>query len=123
MCYNYNEGRCTMESINSELVRTAMTDIVEREKDADMFRQTLVKICNIPMTRAMRESLQEKGIDIRNGTLHDAMSAALVLQALSGNIGAYTTIRDTMGYKPVEQVKNDVQIKIEMPESARRLGE
>lgn len=112
-----------MESVNSELVRTAMTDIVEREKEADMFRQTLVKICNIPMTRAMRESLQEKGIDIRNGTLHDAMSAALVLQALSGNIGAYTTIRDTMGYKPVDQVKNDVQIKIEMPESARRLGE
>lgn len=112
-----------MESIDTELVRTTMTDIVDREKQADMFRQALVNICNIPMSLEMKQNLSNKGIHITNGTLHDAMSAALVLQAVSGNISAYTTIRDTMGFKPVEQVKNDVQIKIEMPESARRLGE
>ena len=112
-----------METVDTELVRTAMTDIVNREKEADMFRQTLVKICNIPMSRALQESLSDKGIHITNGTLHDAMSAALVLQAVSGNISAYTTIRDTMGYKPTEQAKNDVQINIEMPEAIRRLGE
>ena len=36
-----------METVDTELVRAAMTDIVEREKEADMFRQTLIKICNI----------------------------------------------------------------------------
>ena len=46
-----------METVDTDLVRTAMTDIVSREKEADMFRQTLVKICNIPMSRALQESL------------------------------------------------------------------
>jgi hypothetical protein len=51
------------------------------------------------------------------------MTASLVLQAMNGNIAAYTTIRDTLGYKPVEKVQNDISIEIKMPPAIKELGE
>ena len=71
----------------------------------------------------LEDYYNEKGVPLRGGTMQDAISASLLLQALAGNIAAYTTIRDTMGYKPAENVKNDVTIKIDMPDRVRELGE
>lgn len=112
-----------MEKLNSELVRASITDIANREQEADLFKSRLKTILATPMTLDMKKQYRERGVSITNGDLIDAINASLVLQALSGNIAAYTTIRDTMGYKPVEQVKNDVSIKIEMPKEVRELGE
>ena len=112
-----------MERLNAELVRKSMTDIVAREKESNVFQEKLHTLVNLPMDQVMRRSFSEKGIPISNGTLADAMSASLVLQAMNGNIAAYAMIRDTLGYKPVEKVQNDISIEIKMPDGVRELGE
>lgn len=112
-----------MESLQGELIRNSMKDIVAREKESNIFQEKLRNLVNLPMDQVMRRSFAEKGLPISNGTLADAMSASLVLQAMNGNIAAYTTIRDTLGYKPVEKVQNDVSIEIKMPKEVRELGE
>jgi len=112
-----------MERIEGELVRKSMTDIVAREKESNIFQEKLRQMVNTPMDQVMRRSFAEKGIPISNGTLADAMTASIVLQAMNGNIAAYTVIRDTLGYKPVEKVQNNVTVEIKMPEAVRELGE
>lgn len=112
-----------MERIQGELVRKSMTDIVAREKESNIFQEKLRQMVNTPMDQVMRRSFAEKGIPISNGTLADAMTASLVLQAMNGNIAAYTTIRDTLGYKPVERVQNNVTVEIKMPQAVKELGE
>lgn len=116
-----------MEHLEGELVRKSMTDIVAREvkkeKESNVFQDKLRQMVNIPMDQVMRRNLAEKGIPISNGTLADAMTASLVLQAMNGNIAAYQVIRDTLGYKPVEKVQNDISIEIKMPQAIRDLGE
>ena len=115
------------DTLQGELIRKSMTDIVaseiKKEKESNIFRDKLESLVNLPMDQVMRRHLSEKGIPISNGTLADAMSASLVLQAMNGNIAAYTTIRDTLGYKPVERVQNDVSIEIKMPKAVKELGE
>lgn len=107
----------------SEIVRASLTDIVERERSTNAFREKLKNLLDTPMTVMLEDYYNEKGVPIHGGTMQDAISASLLLQALAGNIAAYTTIRDTMGYKPAENVKNDVTIKIDMPDRVRELGE
>lgn len=116
-----------MKTVQAELVRKSMTDIVNRERqverDSNVFREKLETLVNIPMSQVMRKQYSDKGIPISNGTLMDAMSASMVLQAMNGNIAAYTVIRDTLGCKPVEKVQNNVSIEIKMPQEIRELGE
>lgn len=116
-----------MEHLEGELVRKSMTDIVAREvkqeKESNIFQEKLRQMVNTPMDQVLRRQYSEKGIPISNGTLADAMTASLVLQAINGNIAAYQVVRDTLGYKPVEKVQNDVNIEIKMPAAIRELGE
>lgn len=107
----------------SEIVRASLTDIVARERSTNEFREKLKNLLDMPMTVMLEDYYNEKGVPLRGGTMQDAISASLLLQALAGNIAAYTTIRDTMGYKPAENVKNDVTIKVDMPDRVRELGE
>jgi len=106
-----------------EIIRSSMNSLVKNEKNSDMFKRKLGAILKIPMSQDMKQKLSRSGIPVRNGDLADAMTGAMVLQALTGNIAAYTTIRDTMGYKPVENVRNDVVVRIDMSPRARELGE
>ena len=119
--------RMNENTIQGELIRKSMTDIVarevKREKESNIFQDKLRTMVNTPMDQVMRRHFAEKGIPISNGTLADAMTASLVLQAMNGNIAAYTTIRDTLGYKPVEKVQNDISIEIKMPQAVKELGE
>lgn len=110
--------------IRNELaVRSSMNNLIQREKEHNVFKKKLEDILKTPMSTAMKESYSQKGIHLSNGSLSDAISASLVLQAMAGNINAYAMIRDTMGYKPIEQVKNDVVVRIDMSPKARELGE
>lgn len=105
------------------LVRSSMNNLVEREKESNLFRQKMQNVLMTPMSAELRDRYAKMGIATPNGDLADAITAAMVLQALAGNIAAYTTIRDTMGYKPVEQTRNDVIVRIDMSSHARELGE
>lgn len=112
-----------MSKKNDDLVRAEFMNIVKGEQDADLFKRKLQEIVRIPMPLSVKKKLSEQGVSIQNGTLMDVMSASLVLQAMNGNIAAYTIIRDTMGYKPVDQVKNDVNIEVKLAPGIRELGE
>ena len=64
--------------------------------------------------RKARKTLKEELLELLAVKIKDgkgkeiqtqvAMSAALIKQALSGNVRAYETIRDTIGEKPIENV-------------------
>lgn len=59
--------------------------------------------------KALREALQELlvldyDIDGQKLSGSDAMSVALIKQALAGNVKAFEVIRDTLGEKPVERL-------------------
>lgn len=106
-----------------ELVRSSMRNLIQREKESNLFKKKMQTILKTPMSMSMRNHYSKAGIHLSNGDLTDAITASLILQAMQGNINAYAMIRDTMGYKPVEQVKNDVVVRIDMSQKARELGE
>lgn len=109
---------------NQEIaVRSSMNNLIKREKEYNIFKKKLQDILKVPMSCEMKNTYSQKGIHLSNGTLSDAISASLILQAMGGNVQAYAMIRDTMGYKPVEQVRNDVVVRIDMSPKARELGE
>lgn len=66
--------------------------------------------------REMLDYLLEKEINNKQGekvNTQEAITLALLKQALNGNVKAYEVIRDTIGEKPTEQHKviiNPVQI-------------
>jgi hypothetical protein len=109
-----------------ELVRSSMRNLIQKEKESNMFRKKLQTTLKIPMSMDMKQRYSQAGIHMGNGDLSDAITASLVLTALGGGpagISAYAMIRDTMGYKPIEQVKNDVIVRIDMSPKAKELGE
>lgn len=108
---------------NAELVTQSVNELIQAKKQTNIFKEKLSNILSIPASKDMLKNLSDNGITLNNANLADAMSASIVIQALTGNIAAYTTIRDTMGYKPIDQVKNDVVVHIEMASGARELGE
>lgn len=104
-------------------LRSSMNTVVAQEKEHNLFKTKLQEILTAPMSAEMRRQLSEKGLHVQNGDIADVVNAALVFQAMNGNVAAYTTLRDTMGFKPIEQVKSDVVIRIDMNPRARELGE
>lgn len=108
---------------NTKLVTQTLNEMMQDKKQTNIFKEKLTNILSIPAPRGFIDKLESEGITLNNANLADCMSASLVIQALSGNIAAYTTIRDTMGYKPIDQVKNDVIVRIDMSPEAKELGE
>ena len=104
-------------------LRSSMNTIVAQEREHNLFKTKLQKILTAPMSAEMKRQLSEKGLHFVNGDIADVVNAALVFQAMQGNVAAFTTIRDTMGFKPVDQVRNDVVIKIDMNPRAKELGD
>ena len=61
--------------------------------------------------RAQRKTLREELIalletKIEDKTIQEKISFSLIQEAISGNIKAFETIRDTIGEKPIEQIQN-----------------
>ena len=55
------------------------------------------------------EKVRDKSTGKKVGT-RQAISAAMIKQALSGNTKAYEIIRDTIGEKPVEKVEQKIDV-------------
>ena len=109
--------------VQAELVRREAKRLVKREQETNEFKEKLQDVLRIPLDSLLKKRYKEQGVPLPNGTLADAVTASIVIQAMSGNVGAYTTIRDTLGYKPVDKVQNDVQIKVDMAPAVKELGE
>lgn len=108
---------------NEIAIRSSVNNLIAREKEHNLFKKKLQELLTAPMSLEMERYYSEKGLHFANADMADAINASLVLQAMNGNVNAFTVIRDTLGYKPVEQVKNDVVIRIDMNPRARELGE
>lgn len=61
------------------------------------FREGLLLLLNEP--------LKDKAGNVTDNTTQDAIIAALVKRAANGDTRAFETIRDTIGEKPVQDVK------------------
>ena len=109
--------------VQAELVRREAKRLVKREQETNEFKEKLQDVLRIPLDSLLKKRYKEQGVPLPNGTLADAVTASIVIQAMSGNVGAYTTIRDTLGYKPADKVQNDVQIKVDMAPAVKELGE
>ena len=109
--------------VQAELVRREAKRLVKREQETNEFKEKLQDVLKIPLDSLLKKRYREQGVPLPNGTLADAVTASIVIQAMSGNVGAYTTIRDTLGYKPADKVQNDVQIKVDMAPAVKELGE
>lgn len=108
-----------------DLVPPIVKELAKHEKEASLFKDKLKEILNIPLPLNMIQTYEEHGISLSSvdARILDGMTAAITIKALQGDIGAYTTIRDTMGYKPVDKVQSDMVVRIEMSNQARELGE
>lgn len=111
------------EFVQAELVRKEAKKLVKREQETNEFKEKLQNVLKIPLDSLLKKRYQDQGVPLPNGTLADAVTASIVIQAMSGNVSAYTTIRDTLGYKPADKVQNDVQIKVDMAPAVKELGE
>lgn len=61
--------------------------------------------------RAQRKTLREELLalletKVEDKTIQEKISFSLIQEALSGNVKAFETIRDTIGEKPIEQIQN-----------------
>ena len=108
----------TFDNVKPELIAQ-----LEHEKKDDIFKRKLRQVLNLPIPTQVTENFEKYGLNLKEGDLADAMSMSMVLQAVNGNTTAYTIIRDTMGCKPIDNIKSDVKISIEMSQQARELGE
>lgn len=111
---------------NTEVVRASLASLATKEQEVmrkNKFDSSLTSILKQPMSRALQDKYSKAGLHIANGTIYDAISASLILQAMNGNINAYAMIRDTTGHKPVDRVQSDIVVRIDMGERARELGE
>ena len=87
------------------------------------FRNKLEQIMQLKVSPEMIANFHDKGLDLKNPNIADAVSASLVVQALCGNIAAFTTIRDTVGQKPVDKIENNTTIQVVLSDEVKRLGE
>lgn len=77
---------------NSEVARAAQQKSVASRKK----RKTLAELMKIALTLPNAETGEENGVAITN---------AMIMKAISGDVNAYQTIRDTIGEKPVDVQK------------------
>lgn len=61
--------------------------------------------------RAQRKTLRDELLTlletkVEDKTIQEKISFSLIQEALNGNVKAFETIRDTIGEKPVEQIRN-----------------
>ena len=77
-------------------------------------RQAIGRKGGIASAKARRERKtlkEELLLLLSTNDNNNKISLALLQKALNGDIQAFTTIRDTIGEKPVEKVEADVGIK------------
>lgn len=112
-----------MKKERNAIIAKKVNTIIADEEKANVFVDRMTSALSTKMPLKMREMFHEQGFSMRNGDYFDGLVLAMVGKAMRGDVSAFTVIRDTMGYKPVDQVVNDTKITIEMSPQAKALGE
>ena len=83
-----------------------------RERKA--MKETLEILLNMPMKKGKVYTAEEiksfADLKGKNITIDQAMSVCLIQKALKGDLSAIAMVRDTIGEKPVENVKVDANV-------------
>ena len=83
-----------------------------RERKA--MKETLEILLNMPMKKGKVYTAEEiksfADLKGKNITIDQAMSVCLLQKALKGDLSAIAMVRDTIGEKPVENVKVDANV-------------
>ncbi len=80
---------------------------VKAKRERKAMREQLEMLLNLPIKDIkIQKKVTDLGISSSEINNQMAMTVALYQEALLGNTKAYELIRDTIGEKPVEQVKN-----------------
>lgn len=97
---------------NNENLKPVQTESEAREKGRNGgIKSGEVRRAKKTM-KAMLDYLLEKEIENKKGekaSTQEAISVALIKQALSGNVKAFEVIRDTIGETPKQEVKTTIE--------------
>ena len=89
----------------------AKREATRRRKE---MRETLDILLNMPMKKGKTYSAEDikcfADLKGKNITIDQAMSVCLIQKALKGDLSAIAMVRDTIGEKPVENVKVDANV-------------
>lgn len=88
-----------------------------REKKA--LRETMQELLTMKLKdKKLLEELAALGFTAKGITMQDAISAAMIKQAVKGNVKAYNAIKDTLAEKSEEKTDNSVTEIVIVPEDA-----
>lgn len=88
-----------------------------REKKA--LRETMQKLLTMKLKdKKLLEELEALGFTEKGITMQDAISAAMIKQAVKGNVKAYNAIKDTLAENSEEKTNTSVTEIVIIPEDA-----
>ena len=88
-----------------------------REKKA--LRETMQELLTMRLKdKKLLEELAALGFTAKGITMQDAISAAMIKQAVKGNVKAYNAIKDTLAEKSEEKTDTSVTEIVIVPEDA-----
>lgn len=88
-----------------------------REKKA--LRETVQELLTMKLKdKKLLEELAALGFTAKGITMQDAISAAMIKQAVKGNVKAYNAIKDTLAEKSEEKTDTSVTEIVIVPEDA-----
>ena len=86
----------------------------EATRKRKAMKETLEILLNMPMKKGKVYTAEEiksfADLKGKNITIDQAMSVCLIQKALKGDLSAIAMVRDTIGEKPVENVKVDANV-------------
>ena len=87
---------------------------IETKRKRKAMKETLEVLLDMPMKRGKVYTAEEiksfADLKGKNITTDQAMSVCLIQKALKGDLSAIAMVRDTIGEKPVENVKVDANV-------------
>jgi len=103
-----------------EMTRNGGIKSGETRRRKKMMREQLEMLLSLPVNNAtVIQRCKEMGISEEEIDWQMALTTQIVKRAMSGDVKAYEVIRDTIGEKPIEQIKtlDPPVIKLERPDS------
>ena len=116
---NYNvKPPCTFSKMTpeqrAENGRKGALKAIETKRKRKAMKETLEVLLDMPMKKGKVYTAEEiksfADLKGKNITIDQAMSVCLIQKALKGDLSAIAMVRDTIGEKPVENVKVDANV-------------
>lgn len=78
----------------------------EARRNKKLIKDSIELILGLPIKdKELKQSLKDQGIENEDMTNQLAMVMAMYHKAISGDVNAFNSIRDTIGQKPIERTE------------------